>query len=217
MLNIRLWNFVSNRCAKLIQKFFKYVLSLKKEVLALPVSETIILQQCAKKLARMILELYLDRTRRKDLIITMHQSAPEIQKLVRMFLAKKGKQKMSFLRNAFRSWIKPQFAIEFMNNYLNTKIFFLKNKKNNQIIIKSSEAIIKKSYVRDYLPDNKKNAFEIDYRLFDTVIDLWYKGIGIPLSEGEKKSIKNTFKNPMVVVVVVVVIVIVVIVVVVVI
>ena len=197
VFNIKLWNFISNRCARKIQLFIRQKLSKVAEVIYIPPAESIVLKQCAKMLSRMILELYLDRTRRKELLIHMNNSVPEIQRLVRGFLAKAGKKKLSYLRQSFRSWMKPQFAIDFMQKYLNSKIFYLRNKKDNenQDIVKAIPP--KKIHVREFLPDDLKRRGEVDHRVFDTAIELYYKSIGMPLSSEEKKSIAKTFKNPM--------------------
>ncbi len=45
-----------------------------------------------------------------------------MQKLVRGFLAKSGAKKMAFLRKSFRSWFRPQFAGEFLEGYLRSKV-----------------------------------------------------------------------------------------------
>eukprot|EP01037_Dinobryon_pediforme_P041929 gene41929-51979_t len=118
----------------------------------------------------MILEMYLDRMRRRELFAIMNKSAPEIQRLVRGFLAKAGAKKMSYLRNSFRSWLQPKFARAFVE---------------------------KPQYVRLFLKDDLKKKFEVDYRSFDSALDLWYKSIGMPLSKSERELIKKTFKNPM--------------------
>jgi hypothetical protein len=84
-----------------------------------------------------------------------------------------------------------------MEKYLNNKIFYLRNKPVDQVVVLTSSQIIKKSFVRDFLPNDMKRLNEVDYKSFEIVIDLWYKGIGIPLSLEEKKSIRRTFMNPM--------------------
>ncbi len=50
------------------------------------------------------------------------ESAPNMQRLIRGFLAKSGTKKMAFLRKSFRSWFHPQFAVEFLDKYLSSKV-----------------------------------------------------------------------------------------------
>jgi hypothetical protein len=156
-------------------------------------------RQCAKKLARLILELYLDVARRKQLYALMSGSAPQIQRMVRGFLAQAGTRKMRYLRASLRSWVKPQFAIDFLQNTLNSKLFYWKSATAAALaeVEKPSSRKVRASYVRQFLPEEKKLQFEVDYRSFDVALELWYKSIGIPLSKSEKSSIKRMFKNPM--------------------
>lgn len=122
VFNQRLWNFVCLMSARKIQRFYKREKERRSRVQFKFPDEEAILRRCATKLSRMILELYLDRNRRMQLANAMSESAPEIQKVVRAFLAKSGTKKIRFLRKAMRSWFKPVFAGEFMEKLLNNKV-----------------------------------------------------------------------------------------------
>ena len=189
----RLWEFIMKRSARLLQRFLRKAMDRIRRSRLRKYGESWALEQCAKKLSRMILEMYLDRMRRRELFAIMNKSAPEIQRLVRGFLAKAGAKKMSYLRNSFRSWLQPKFAVDFLQRTLNNKIFYLKTAQ-----VGVQRAFVEKpQYVRLFLKDDLKKKFEVDYRSFDSALDLWYKSIGMPLSKSERELIKKTFKNPM--------------------
>jgi hypothetical protein len=112
VFNKRFYNIISRVSAKKIQRWYRFHHERRNRKPWVPPSEEWARKQCAKKLSRMILELYLNSKRRKQLLVTMNKSAPEVQRLVRGFLAKQGRKKLSFLRNALRNWMKPEFAIK---------------------------------------------------------------------------------------------------------
>jgi hypothetical protein len=137
--------------------------------------------------------MYLDRNRRKELFFLMNKCAPDIQKLVRGFLAKKGTQKIKFLRKAFRSWFKPQFAVDFLQK-LFSKNFYSVNENTNILEVQANVSV-KKDFVRQFLQDDKLTRAEVDFRSFDNALELYYKSIGIPMSISERNSINRRFKN----------------------
>ncbi len=189
----QLWEFIMKRSARVIQKFYLKEKERKRRSRLKSKGESWALEQCAKKLSRMILEMYLDKQRRKELSLLMNKSAPEIQRLVRGFLAKAGSKKMSYLRKSFRTWLKPRFAIDFLERTLNSKVFFLKTAP----LVVRKEKVEKPQFIRKFLKDEMKSQSEVDYRSFDSALELWYQNICIPLSKAEKEVIKRTFKNPM--------------------
>ena len=118
----RVFQFMLNWCARKIQRFYKQE---KKRVRVQhwrPPSDEWAMKQCTKKLAVMVTQMYLDYQKRKDLESQLQQSAPEVQRLIRGFLAQRGAKKMKFLRGAFRSWFKSKFAADFMTKMLQSRI-----------------------------------------------------------------------------------------------
>ena len=54
-----------------------------------------------------------DRMKRRQLALMMQGSVPELQRLVRGFLARSGAKRLKFIRSALRKWCQPQYASEF--------------------------------------------------------------------------------------------------------
>jgi hypothetical protein len=154
-----------------IQRWYRYHHERRNRKPWNPPSEEWALKQCSKKLSRLLCEVYLDSKRRKNLMMTMNDSAPEIQRLIRGFLGKKGKSKLSYLRNAFRSWMKPYYAIDFMKQFLKQSFydhyFLLLNKpisSNHQIKNKEKNKFFLRSFL---LPIEKQlKIFEIYKKSF---------------------------------------------------
>eukprot|EP01038_Epipyxis_sp_PR26KG_P006965 gene6965-9520_t len=195
VFQMKLFNIITRRCVRVIGNYYWIYRRKKPKRVVIPPSEQWILNQFMKKLAHMILELYLDQRKRRQLAEHLNESAPSIQKLVRGFLAKLGTKKMSYLRYAIRSWCQPKYAIEFMDKLLLSKIFYLASKNSQEIIATGSPA--KVSHVRIHLPENMQSKYEVDFRIFQIAIEKWYKASHIPLLLSEKISIMNKFKNPM--------------------
>lgn len=191
----RYWNIVSRSYAQRIQRCFRQYMIRRAIVPWKPPGEEWVLKQCAKKLSRMLLEMYLDRSRRRDLAQLMLTSAPELQRLVRGFLGRAGTKKMTFLRHAMRNWIAPRLAGEFMEKYLNSKIFYLNAAPPAiKATEESTEAVL---HIRKFLPEEKRNRFETDFRSFDHAIEAWYKSENMILLKSEKDSLLRKFRNPM--------------------
>lgn len=191
----RYWNLVSRSLAQKIQRGFRQYLIRKAIVPWKPPGEEWALKQCAKKLSRMLLEMYIDRTRRRELAQLMLHSAPELQRLVRGFLGRAGTKKMTFLRHAMRHWVAPRLAGEFMEKYLNSKIICLNcGPVAIRPIETGPESVV---HIRKFLPEEKRNRFETDFRSFDHAIEEWYKSENMILLKSEKDSILRKFRNPM--------------------
>jgi hypothetical protein len=195
VFNKRYWNIVQRTYCQKIQKAFRQFMVRRSYVPWNPPGEDWALSQCAKKLSRMILELYRDKDRRHDLARLMHASAPAVQRLIRGFLGRAGTKKMAFLRAAMRSWLQPRLAGEFMEKYLNSRMYF---QKNLQVVeVKEEERVHNPHHIRQFLPEEKRESFEVDFRSFDPAIDLWYKSKNMILLQSEKDALMRKFKNPM--------------------
>jgi hypothetical protein len=197
----RLWRIISRTYATKLQRFWRKVLLLRGQVPFKYPSQTWVHKQCAKKLAHMILELYLDSMRRQELQKKLIIATPQVQKLVRGFLARRGRSKLKFLRVALLSWFQPQFAMDFMSEFLRNRIVdnhCLTISENRPSNLTVEDDINKgKLYIRKYLPVHQRKDPDVDFRSFDSAIAQWYESIHLPLMESEKLAIIQTFKNPM--------------------
>jgi hypothetical protein len=195
VFNKRYWGIICRSYAQRIQRYYRKYLIRKRLVPWVPPGEAWVLKQCAKKLARMLLEMYLDRSRRRELVVLMHTCAPDMQRLVRGFLGRAGNKKMAFLRQAMRNWIAPRLAGEFMESYLNSKIFYL----NKSMVTMMPPPVHPPAilHIRAFLPEEKRNRYETDFRSFDPAIEAWYKAENMILLQSEKDSILRKFRNPM--------------------
>jgi hypothetical protein len=201
VFKIQLWKIISRSYARKIQRFWRHAIYLRSLIPYKYPGKDWMLKQCSKKLAHMILELYLDSKRRRELQHKYAVAAPQVQRLIRGFLARTGQKKLSYLRKALRSWFEPRYAMDFMSEFLRNKFldnYYLEivNRRKPQVQV-IEDKNVNKMYVRKYLPDNRRTAFEIDFRTFDVLIAEWYKSIHLPLVESEKAAIVRTFKNPM--------------------
>ncbi len=201
VFRVKLWKIMSRSYARKLQRFWRHMLYLRSLLPFRYPGKDWMYKQCAKKLAHMILELYLDSKRRRDLQHKYAVSAPQVQRLIRGFLARSGRKKLSYLRKALQSWFEPQYAIDFMSEFLRNKMvdnycmeIINRRKPPVEVVEDRNKG---KMYIRSFLPENRQNSFEIDYRTFDVLIGQWYKSIHLPLVESEKSSIIRTFKNPM--------------------
>lgn len=199
VFNKRLWHFICILSARRIQRCYRRAKARWSMVPHVYPGEEWARRQCARRLARMILELYLDRARRGELAALMQQSAPSVQRLVRGFLAKSGAKKMVFLRQSLRNWFRPQFAGQFMQRFLASKLTHFKQagdpgaEPSRPFVFREKACI-----VRAHLPERHRNRFEVDYRVFEAALAAWYHSRGLPLVLSEMQSIKRKFRNPMV-------------------
>eukprot|EP01032_Pedospumella_encystans_P013354 gene13354-15381_t len=191
----RLWNIVSRSCVQKIQRAWRQLLKRRAYVPWYPPGEDWVLRNCAKKLSRMLLEMYLDRHRRAQLAQLMHHSAPDIQRLVRGFLARAGNKKMAFLRNAMRQWINPRLAGEFMEKYLNSRMYFSVQLSTPEVALE--ERVDNPFIIRKFLSEDKRKRFEVDFRTFEPAIEAYYKSQNMILLQSERNSILRKFRNPM--------------------
>lgn len=191
----RYWNLVRRAFAKKIQRAFRQYLIRRAEVPWVPPREEVILARCAKRLSRMLLEMFLDKERRKDLARLMHGSAPAMQRLVRGFLGRAGTKKMAFLRGALRHWVQPRLAGEFMEKFLNSRMYFAK--QPIALVKAEEERPVNPHHIRRFLPEEKRERFEVDFRSFDPAIEGWYKSKNMILLKSEKDALLRKFRNPM--------------------
>ena len=66
--------------------------------------------------------MWRDRSRRVELRDMLVNTLPEMQRMIRGYLGFKGSKKLAFLRNSFRSWCKPQFAVQFLRSHLEKSV-----------------------------------------------------------------------------------------------
>jgi hypothetical protein len=195
----RYYDILSFHSLRKIQRWYRFHHERRNRKPWNPPSEEWALKQCSKKLSRLLCELYLDSKGRKRLMITMNDSAPDVQRLIRGFLGKKGKQKLSYLRNAFRSWMKPYYAVGFMKEFLKQSFYdhysLRFSKPTSSLQIKKTENT--KFFLRSFLSlEKQKKIFEIDKKSFIELLYSWYDSISLPLMETEKEAILRRFKNP---------------------
>lgn len=195
VFNKRYWNCVQRAFAKKIQRCYRQYVIRKAIVPWNPPGEEWVLAQCAKKLSRMLLEMYLDKERRRDLARLMQSSAPAMQRVIRGFLGRAGTKKMAYLRTAMRQWLQPRLAGEFMEKYLNSRIFFL-NQPVAALKVEDTRAE-NPHHIRSFLSEEKRDRFEVDYRSFDAAIEHWYKSKNMILLKSEKDALMRKFRNPM--------------------
>jgi hypothetical protein len=191
----RYWSLVQRAFAKKIQRAYKDYVVRKAIVPWNPPGEEWVLSQCAKKLSRMLLEMYLDKERRRDLAGLMQHSAPAMQRLVRGFLGRAGTKKMAYLRTAMRNWLQPRLAGEFMEKYLNSRLFFVRQPL--VLARKTDERQVNPHHIRQFLPEDRRERFEVDFRTFDPAIEHWYKAKNMILLQSEKDALLRKFRNPM--------------------
>jgi len=195
----RLWIVVARSYSRKIIRSYRAHQQRLREIPWSAPGEDWVLSQVQRKLALMIAEMYQDRERRKQLAVMMHRSAPPIQRVIRGFLARAGTKKMGFLRKAMRSWLALRLAQDFMEDFLNSKIFYLKPKKLSEeeqaMQVDKFEAGVK--HIRAHLPEDLQDDFEIDHRVFDHAIEEWYRSENQILLHSEKHAIFLKFRNPM--------------------
>jgi hypothetical protein len=197
VFNKRLYNLVSRISTRKIQRWYRFHHERihRKPWTSPPDSWAV--EQCAKKLSRLILELYLNSKRRKELLMKMDQSAPQVQRLIRGFLAKQGKKKLSYLRKALRSWMKPTFALDFMEEFLKNRYMEVYFKKKLYLKDDVRDALPHQSlFLRSFLKPEQQNGTEIDRVTFESLLDQWYTSINLPLMSSEKEAIMKRFRNP---------------------
>ncbi len=200
----RFYNLLSKHSIKRIQRWYRYHSWRRKQKPFIPPDEKWALQQCAKKLSRMILELYLDYQRRRHLLAVMNQKAPSIQRLIRGYLAKSGTKKLRFLRKALRSWMKPHYAVDFMQEFLKHRILDNYLAASKAVVTTplppTAEELLAKNklFLRRFLPKERQaNTSEIDKRIFESFLERYYQQcLKLPLTQSEKDSIQKRFKNP---------------------
>lgn len=193
IFNKRLWEIVQKAYTKKLQKWYRFHRERRNRKPFRYPGEEWVRKQCAKKLGRMICELYLDIQRRKELLIQYQYASPPIQKMIRGFLGRKGKEKLTFLRSAMRSWFNPQYAVEFMEKFLRNRIFDLQFGK---IIEAPPPVPVEELYIRKFISEDKRFGFEVDHRSFYPALDAWYNSINLPLISSEKDAIIKRFRNP---------------------
>lgn len=195
---VKLFEFVMNRCVRIIQKAVKAWLKRKAVRIFVYPSEDWVIKQCAKKLAHLILEMYFapDRAKRRQLAIEMSNQAPKMQRLMRGFLGRAGARKMKFLRKALRSWCEPQMAIEFMRKFMESKVFYLNQKKQVSNIVAVSAPKREPNAIRKLLPEKLMDEQEVPPKVFIAAFTQYYLNEDIPLMSSELTSVCNRFRNP---------------------
>lgn len=195
VFNYRLWLIVSNTRAKKIQNSFrKYRMRCVKVTKTLP-DEKWVLENCGRFIAKMIYKLYIDWKEREDYKNKINLVTPKIQRIIRGYLARCGTKTMRNIRMIIRAYLKPKYAKEFLDSYLEMRSMKYLTEKDQQANVAAIEET--KDFIRNYLPDNKRNRYEVDRKLFERALIAWYKDECMPLLESEKKSLINRFKNPM--------------------
>ena len=196
--NELVWHFVENNRSIKIQRFIKAWVKWKKMQVVVFVypGDDWALRQCAKHIARLVFQLYLNKNKRKLLYGAMCQTAPTLQKTIRAFMATRGKKKMAFLREQLRNFVKPQFAVEFMQRFLDSKVFYLNQRKPEVKKRVIREPPKPPSFVRDQLPESMRDDTEVAPKDFAIALQNYYKSIRAPLLKTEQKALVRRFKNP---------------------
>jgi len=193
----RLYNILCKIMIRKLQKWYcKENIRRKKKPWKRPTEEMII-HRVSKKIGKMILELYLDYERRQGFMKLIQQSLPEVQRMIRGFLGRKGTKKLSFLRKSMRTWMQPRLAIDFMEKFLNSRIFYLKTINKEEKIIFTRDDTKNVYHIRKFLTIEEQTKFEIHLRKFEPALEKWYDSVNMPLSSSEKLAIIRQFKNPM--------------------
>ena len=66
--------------------------------------------------------MWRDRNRRAELRKMLVNTLPAMQRVIRGFIGFKGSKKLAYLRSSFRSWCKPQFAVQFLRDHLEKSV-----------------------------------------------------------------------------------------------
>lgn len=193
----RLYNILCKLMIRKIQKWYRIENKRRKKKPWKRPTEEMIINRVSKKLSKMLLELYLDYERRQEFMRLIQQSLPEVQRMIRGFLGRAGTRKLSFLRKSMRNWMQPRVAIDFMEKFLNSRIFYLKiiNKEEKIIFTRDDKKNV--YHIRNFLTIEEQTKFEIHLRKFEPALEKWYDSVNMPLSSSEKTAIIKQFKNPM--------------------
>lgn len=170
--------------------------------------------QCGRRLAMMIWEMLYQQNQRYMLQHYTTACAVPVQRLVRGFLARRGYKQLNYLRNAIRTWCKPEFATEFFRRHLeNTSLNFALQKplkKARGPLVQQSSVISLLSaatqdtsndiastegFIRRHLPVEYQRAVEVDIRIVHPAITRWYLSIGAPLLGTELDALIRLFRN----------------------
>ena len=194
----KLIKIMKNSFIKKIQKYYLLYKIRKNTIIWEPPGELFIKQNISKKIAYMLLNLYYNKKKRKNYKNLIKNSAPIIQKFIRGFLARSGCKNMSFLREKMKKWLEPHLAKEFLEKYLNSRLFY-NNSNNMSIIMKQNNNNTTNNaiHIRKYLNNLDSNKYEINIKIFNIAIEQYYHSNNMILLQSEKNSIIKKFKNPM--------------------
>lgn len=167
--------------------------------------------QCGKRIAAMLWEMLFQQNQRYMLHHYTMACAVPVQRLVRGFLARRGYKQLRFLRNAVRTWCKPEYATEFFRRHLeNTSLNFGLSKPlcKKPVLVKQSSVVSALSaattasdvtgvqgFVRPHLPQEYQNADEVDIRIVLPAVTRWYVSVGAPLLSSELDALMRCFRN----------------------
>jgi hypothetical protein len=104
----RIWRgiineFIHKRCSKIIQKRWRRYLFKKYRSTWTPPEDDWARVQCGKRIGRLITNMIIERNRRRDLMIMFQKSSPEVQRLIRGFISRRGVKRMKYIRNAMNT------------------------------------------------------------------------------------------------------------------
>lgn len=191
----RMWIFITNRNCKKIQRQYRLYCSRKVKPKFIYPDNNWVKKNLAKKLAHMICEMYLDQKNRRKFVVTMSQTAPQMQRLIRAFISKRGAGKMKLLRKSLQTWCQPEFAQEFLSKFLYNNIKYYMKPEEIVVNKKVVKEVILPYFLTPLVPGHI-HAYDMHSKEFIPILIQWYKNINVPLLQSEQDSIIKRFKNP---------------------
>jgi hypothetical protein len=191
----RLWLFITNRNSKKIQRCYRDYCSRKVKPKFIYPDNNWVKKNLAKKLANMICEMYLDQKNRRKFIVTLTQSAPQMQRLIRAFISKRGAGKMKLLRQSLQTWCQPEFAQEFFTKFLYNNVKYYMKPETPVVNTIVKKEVILPYFLTPLVPEHVR-AHDMHQKEFIPILIQWYKVINVPLLQSEQDSIIKRFKNP---------------------
>jgi len=192
----KLWRWVMNRSAKIITAEIR-IYSLKKPIVEdfkYP-TEDWARRQCAKRIAKMIWQLVLDRRARKAFMIKLAKVAAFVQRNVRGFIARAGAKKMAFLHKEMQKWIVPELATEFTQRFFESNIFYLADRVKKPPP-PPPPPVVQTWLLRPFLREDVREEPEVNEEDFYDAIAQWYNDQAVPLISSETKALRDEFSNP---------------------
>ena len=163
--------------------------------------DRLVLKMRSVMLARRIYPIYLSYKARKTFLQRLDGAVPHLQSQIRGYLTRVVTHKLRVARDNLRNWITPAYSKGFTELFLRKfKAEIIQSKalllQPSSLQLMSVDTNQSSASLRKFLPQRLQKLDEIEWKLFFTILQKWYKERSYPLLLKEAKSLIDLFKNP---------------------